>query len=445
MLKRFIEQLLRPLIKNEDDRARLSSVIIPSFLVRSGFFALSYLILIVLTRTMGPARYGVWSFTATIIFLLMNFSSYGFEVIALKYTASYLSGGQKGLWKGLYKWASRLLLIISIGVATGTALFIWLSVFILHLVPQTAYTLPILVSCCIIPIYSLMNFYSNLLRGQDKLVVSFLPDNTIKPLVLLITLVVFRLLLGSMSLHVAIGLNILSFIIAFVFVFIVFRSLNNLKDTEAEYDKKTWRTFVGSLLILTCVSSLYNQLDVLMLGFLKDPSQVGIYKAAERMSSALFFFLAVMNMIIAPSFARLNKPEDKGKLQKMITRTIRWIMLFSLPVFIVIVVFSGQIMHLSGSQFVPGKIALVIICCGHLVDIMFGPVGNFALMTGNQKYYTIYMTIGIFINIALNLVLTPQMGFIGTAISTASCSVFWNAAMYFTIRKKTGIRTWIFG
>ena len=84
-------------------------------------------------------------------------------------------------------------------------------------------------------------------------------------------------------------------------------------------------------------------------------------------------------------------------------------------------------------------------CAAQLMDIAFGPVGSFALMTGNEKYSTRYMGIGILINIALNLLLTPRMGLNGTAIATSCSIVFWNAAMFITIRKKTGIRTWIWG
>lgn len=444
MIKAFIEKLLRPFIKNEEDRTRLSTVIVPSFIVRTGYFLLAYLIILVLTRTMGPERYGVYSYTTAIIFTLMNFTSYGFEITAVRFTSTYLSKGEKGLWKGLYRWSSRSLLIISSAVTAATALYLWISVYVLHLEPKTPYTLPILAFCFIIPVYTYINLYTNLLRGQNKLLISFLPDNTVKPLFLLIALLLFRLITGSMSLPAAIALNMVSFIVAFVFIFSLFRRGNTMKEIKAEYDKKTWRSFTGSLLLLTVVSS-FSRLDIIMLGAIKDAAQVGIYYAAERVASSLMFFLYVMNMIIQPSIARLNTPEGKEKMQRMITRTIRWVMLFSLPVFIVVILFSGQIMHLSGPQFIPGKTALIIICCGQIIDIAFGPVGNFALMTGHEKYNTIYTAIGIFINIALNLLLTPRIGLNGTAIATASTLIFWNAAMFFTIKKKTGIRTWIFG
>lgn len=445
MIKKLIGKFLQPFIKNEEDRARLSTVIIPSFIVRSGYFVLSLLINILLTRTLGTSRYGVFSYTASMIFILMNFSANGFDVLTVRYTSSYLSKGEKGLWKGLYKWASRSIAIVSTLVGALAALFIWVFVYILHLVPATPYTLPVLVSCAIIPVYSVMNFYIAILRGQHKSLLSFLPDSTVKPLFLLIALVLFRLLAGHMRLGAAIGLNMVSFVVALVFVYIVYKQITDMSGIKAEYDKKNWKKFVGSLFILTCVTSLSARLDLIMLGSIKDSSQVGIYNAADKYASGLFFFLNVMNMIILPSIARLNALEDKEKLQKMITRTIRWVMLFTLPVFIGMVVFSPQIMHLSGSEFVPGKSALIIICCGQLFNIAFGPVGSFALMTGHQKYNTIYMAIGIVINITLNLILTPRMGFNGTAISTSVSMIFWNAAMFITIRKKTGIRTWIFG
>lgn len=444
MINNLLEILLRPFIKNEEDRNRLSSVILPSFLVRSGYYVLAYLITIVLTRTLGPGRYGVYSLTAAYIFTLMNFASYGFEITAVRFTSSYLSKGEKGLWKGLYHWSSRSLLIISSALAAVTALYLWVSVYLFQFAPKTPYTLPLLVSCSIIPVYTFINLYTNLLRGQNKLLISFLTDNTVKPLFLLITLVIFRLVMGPLSLRVAIGLNIVSFVVALIFVFTVFRRLNNMQEIKVEYDKKTWNKFAGSLFLLTCVSSL-SRLDVIMLGSIKDSVQVGIYYAAERYGAFLLFFLYVMNMIIQPSIARLNTPEDKDKLQRMITRTIRWVMLFSLPVFITIILFSGPIMRVSGSEFSPGKMALIIICCGQLINIAFGPVVNFALMTGHEKYNTIYMAIGILINIVLNLLLTPNMGLNGTAIATASSLIFWNAALFITIKKKTGISTWIFG
>jgi len=445
MIKNRIETLLRPFLKSEEDKSKLFTVILPSFVVRSGYFLLAYLTQIALTRMLGPSRYGVFVYTGTIIFLLMNFSSYGFEVLALRFTSTYLSENKMALWKGLYKWSLRMLVIISTMVAAGTALYLWVSVYWLHVMAETPYTMPILVSCSIIPIYTLMNFYGNLLRGQNKLVISFLPDNTIKPLFLLLSLVALRLILGRMNLYLAIALNLVSFIVAFTFVVALFQKGNHTKGVVAEYDKPVWRKVIGSLFVLTCVGTLHGRIDTIMLRYLKDSSQVGIYYLAERDASALFFFQYIMSIIISPSIARLNIRDEKDKLQRVISRMVRWVMLFSLPAFVVMVAFSKPIIMLSGGEFLPGQTALIIICIGHIIDVAFGPVLNFVLMTGYEKYNTIAMAISIGMNIVLNLLLTPRMGITGTAIAAASSTVFWNLYLFIIIYKKTGIRTWIFG
>src|SRR6185312_14543383 len=388
MIKNRIETLLRPFLKSEEDKSKLFTVILPSFVVRSGYFLLAYLTQIALTRMLGPSRYGVFVYTGTIIFLLMNFSSYGFEVLALRFTSTYLSENKMALWKGLYKWSLRMLVIIGTTVAAGTALYLWVSVYWLRFMAETPYTLPILVSCSIIPIYTLMNFYGNLLRGQNKLVISFLPDNTIKPFFLLLSLVALRLILGQMNLYLAIALNLVSFIVAFAFVVAIFQKGNHTKEIKAEYDKPMWRKVIGSLFVLTCVGTLHGRIDTIMLRYLKDSSQVGIYYLAERDASALFFFQYIMSIIISPSIARLNILTEKDKLQKLISRMVRWVMLFSLPAFAIIVLFSKPIILLSGGEFLPGQTALIIICIGHIIDVAFGPVLSFVLMTGYEKYNT---------------------------------------------------------
>ena len=445
MIKNRIETLLRPFLKGEEDISKLFTVILPSFAVRSGYFMLAYLTQIALTRMLGPSRYGVFVYTGTIIFLLMNFSSYGFEVLALRFTSTYLSENKTALWKGLYKWSLRMLIIISTTVAAGTAIYLGVSVYWLHFMAETPYTLAILVSCSIIPIYTLMNFYGNLLRGQNKLVVSFLPDNTIKPLFLLLALVAFRLILGQMNLYLAIALNLVSFMVAFAFVVAIFQKGNHLKGIKAEYDKPVWRKLIGSLFILTSVYTLHGRIDTIMLRYLKDSSQVGIYYLAERYATTLFFFQNIMGSIISPSIARLSIQDEKDKLQKLISRMVRWVMLFSLPVFIVMVAFSKPILLLSGSEFLPGQSALIIICIGHIIDVAFGPVLSFVLMTGYEKYNTIAMAMGIVMNVVLNLLLTPSMGITGTAIAAASSTVLWNLYLFIIIYRKTGIRTWVLG
>jgi O-antigen/teichoic acid export membrane protein len=152
-----------------------------------------------------------------------------------------------------------------------------------------------------------------------------------------------------------------------------------------------------------------------------------------------------MNLIIQATISRLHTMKEKEKLQAMLTRVTRWIMAFTIPAYAFIVVFSKQILSFFGPGFSEGQTALIIICSAQLVNVAFGPVGVLSLMSGNERYNIIFSGIKVVLGIALNLLLIPSLGVVGTAIATAACIVVTNVGLYITINKKTGLRPWIFG
>ncbi|HWY98468.1 MAG TPA: polysaccharide biosynthesis C-terminal domain-containing protein, partial [Bacteroidia bacterium] len=184
--------------------------------------------------------------------------------------------------------------------------------------------------------------------------------------------------------------------------------------------------------------------DLLLLGFIKTSTQVGIFNISHKIALTLYFFLAVMNTIIAPSISRMNSLNDKEGLQRMITKTIKWVMIFSLPAAILIIAFSKWIMLYFGPEFVEGQLALIIMTATQLFSISCGPVGVISMMTGHEKYNTIATLMSMGITIVLNILLTPQMGVTGSAIAASAGIVIWNVYMVIMVRKNVGIYSWIY-
>ncbi|HTA26359.1 MAG TPA: polysaccharide biosynthesis C-terminal domain-containing protein, partial [Bacteroidia bacterium] len=309
----------------------------------------------------------------------------------------------------------------------------------------TAYTVPLLIAFISIPFYGIMNYYAASLRGQHKVVLSLLPDNIVKPLLYLILVGVLFAFSINFNSRSSVLLNVVAYGGGSVFAIIAFYKTTLLKGIEANYDLNLWKNTLKSLFLLQVIMSINSRMDILMLGYLKDSSQVGIYSVADMIATKLLLFLQIMNVITAASISRMHSLEQKQKLQEMITKISRWVMLISLPVFLIIVLFRKLIMSYFGVDFDSGQTALVIISTGQMINIAYGPVGNFALMTGNQRYFIIFTSINILINFTLNLILTPSLGINGTAISTTCALITWNTGMFLALRKKTGISTWIFG
>jgi O-antigen/teichoic acid export membrane protein len=286
-----------------------------------------------------------------------------------------------------------------------------------------------------------MNYYSAWLRGQHKTVLSFLPDNILKPVFFLIILVCFL----HFNLWNAIWARDLSFIAASIFAISIFYKTTKMDDITPEYDVPAWKTSLKSFFLLTALMSINSRVDILMLGFYRDASQVGIYSGVDMIASKIFIFQALINQISAASISSLYALKDKEKLQKMVTKITRGVTIISIPLFLVIVLFNKWVLSFLGPAFVHGQTALIILCMGQLISVVFGPVGNFAITTKNEKINITFAAIKMGIAILLNLMLTPLWGLNGTAIATAISLIFWNAGMFVTIKKRTGISTWILG
>jgi len=119
--------------------------------------------------------------------------------------------------------------------------------------------------------------------------------------------------------------------------------------------------------------------------------------------------------------------------------------LFSLPLFVLIILFRRDILLFFGAEFLKGQTSLVILCSGQLINILCGSVGTLLIMTGQQRFSIISLIVSTVFNIGLNVLLTAELGMAGTAIAAASSLVIWNGMMLFFVKRKINIRPTAFG
>lgn len=438
-------KLFTRFFKDEAEKEKFSSVIIPSFIIH--FFAaiLAVALWLTLTRTLGTAGYGVYTFSFSIIFLLVNLATYGVNLLVVREIPSLLSTGKIGLAKGYYKWSLRIVIWLCIGFSLLTSGLITVGTYWLHFIKETVYTLPILFAITTVPFSGLMNFYSASLRGRHKTVLSLLPDNIIRPVAFLLPVLILFGFTGVLTLQNAILLTTFSFFIASAYSFYINKKTQKSENTKAEYAPAKWKKLLKSVFLLTAMLNINAQLDIIVLGFLKSSSEVGIYSLTDNIAGKLAVFLTIMNLISAATIARMHSLNEKEKLQKLITQISRWVMAASTPLFLFILFFSRWILSFFGHEFEKGQTALIILCIGQLINIAFGPVGNLSVMTNNVKSNILFLSLRLAISFILMFILTPLMGINGTAIAITVSIIVGNAGMFLTIKKKTGIKSWILG
>jgi O-antigen/teichoic acid export membrane protein len=134
------------------------------------------------------------------------------------------------------------------------------------------------------------------------------------------------------------------------------------------------------------------------------------------------------------------------KLQRMITKSARVILIGSLPIAIVLILFGHWfLLFFFGQDFIQGEKALAILGAGQLINAATGSVGLLLIMTGYERDAAMCVGISAVLNMILNAFLIPKWGLEGAAAATTTTVMFWNILLAILLYKRLGIHSTALG
>ena len=170
-------------------------------------------------------------------------------------------------------------------------------------------------------------------------------------------------------------------------------------------------------------------------------SQIGIYNVAVKISMFASIILFSINSIVAPKISEFFNQENFIELRKIIKISSKLMFFLTIPVLILILVFSEFILSIFGTQFVSGVLCLNILIAGQLINVLCGSVGYILNMTEYQNVFKWIIILSVILNIVLNIILIPLHGIFGAAISSTISLILWNIVSCIYIYKKFNIST----
>ena len=242
-------------------------------------------------------------------------------------------------------------------------------------------------------------------------------NQIVNPLTLLITFLVSFYFLGTkLSIlipTIATAIIGLFFILKFLRNFVKI-SFKNLIKTELNKDILR---FSIPLMFVSAIGIIMHWVDIVMLGILSNATEVGMYHPIDRTAGLVRMILFAFAGIFAPIFSEHYFNKNILGMKESYKSSSKYILTFSLPVFIFLFIFANPMLSLFGSEF-QNAVALKILLTGILVQTIFGLGSSTLSMSGNTNYNLINVSITLILNVALNYILIPQYGIVGAALST---------------------------
>lgn len=164
------------------------------------------------------------------------------------------------------------------------------------------------------------------------------------------------------------------------------------------------------------LSSLMNEGDLLILGFLRNPLEVGYYKLAK--SIAQIAYLPEMPLVNAsyPEFSAAVATRSWGEFRALMRRGSKVAALWLLPVSVGLIILARPaIATLYGPSFVPAADALAILLVGFNFDGVLFWTRATLLSMGEPGYPTAVNLLVTAVEYAMAFLLVPAGGYLAMA------------------------------
>jgi PST family polysaccharide transporter len=190
----------------------------------------------------------------------------------------------------------------------------------------------------------------------------------------------------------------------------------------------------GAPLILSALAtSLNSRIDQLMIGWLSDFSQVGIYAAATKFSELWWIVPTIVMNSLSPSYVYADQPVER------VRKNVAWIGFLLL----LAAIFVGGLVTLAAPPVValtlgPKYLGAVPILLVHVWLAIFifadAPMTQYLVATHRQRYITLKVCLTLALNLALNALWVPRHGALGAAVATLAATGAVSVSYFFLFR-----------
>lgn len=410
-----------------------------SLAIRFAGLALSFVSTVMLARILGSRGYGEYAYVYTIVTVLTIPSQFGLPTLLMREVANMEAAARWSLLRGLLVRSHQ-------AVAFVSALAIILGVVATELIrsrEQVTGTVTMLWGFALLPALAFESVCSACLRGLRRPFEGTMANQVVRPALLVLVVAMgtfgFRAVFDA---EWAMAAHVFAAYAAYAYgLWMLVRYLPRpVWTAKGIYQDRSWATSAVHLSLLTGIQIFNNQVDVLLLGALRSTDQVGIYRAAVQLSTLGLMVLTAAGQALGPHIAVLHASGDRRGLQRILSHLAGLSVAAIAPLAFAYFLAGDTLMGLAfGAEFTSGALVLQILMVGQLGVAFTGCSAIFLNMVGLEKVTSLTILIAAVLNIALNLLLIPRIGMVGSAIGNTISYLFWSVGLLVFIRRRFGL------
>lgn len=376
-----------------------------------------------ISRVLLSAGTGRVSFARSIIAYFGMIAALGIPTYGIRACAKVRDDKEK-----LSRTAQELLIINVIMSLIAYALLALAIIFIPKL--RTEKTLLIVVSATIIFTTIGMEWLFKAMEQYTYITIRSIIFNAV-------ALVLMFLLVHEQSDYVIYGgITIVASSLGYILNVIQARKYIQFKPM-GNYDLKQHLRPVLVFFAMAAATTVYTNLDQVMLGFMKTDTDVGYYHAAVRIKEVLLAIVTSLGAVLLPRVSYYVQNGMMDEFKRITKKAINFIFVFAVPLMVYFIIFAKYgILLFSGSDFMGSIVPMQILMPTILFIGLTNLMGIQILVPLGRERMVLYSVIaGAVVDLIINALLIPKMAASGAAIGTLIAEAVVLVFQLFVLRK----------
>lgn len=389
---------------------------------------ISFLAKLIIARQLTTFSYGEVAIGLTVLTVLGIVTRLGLQVGVARIGPRYEGAARRGVY------ISALSLQIAVSFVVLVLLYVGSS-SIATLLGNPGLDSVLRIIAFGVPAPPLMRLSIGILRAEDRTGPKVIVQNIVKP-ISRIALVAFVLLVAPEPWIIALAYVSSNWIAAVLASWFAIRETTIL-DYSSGWDRKYSELLVFSvpLMLSTSMEFIIGYTDNFMIQYFVGSAAVGTYDISFTIGQTLTVALGAFSYLFLPRASSLHADGEWDQISHLYQLVTKWIIFMTLPVFLVIVLFSELVIRLTfGAEYIQGAPVLVLIALTYFFRAAMGPNKELLSAIGHTTYIMVTNGIMAATNILLNIFLIPAFGIVGAAtasfVSFSALNLLYNYKLW---------------
>jgi O-antigen/teichoic acid export membrane protein len=394
---------------------------------------------IIIARFLLPELFGIYSLVLSVVSIVINFTDLGIDSSSVKYVAGALGKNNKRKARSYFRYFLKIklsLILLMVIVILAISKYLSYNVF-----DKPLLFFPLIFACLYILMESLRSLFASMFTATKNLKPTPFLELIIQTSKILFSLFAILLLTDKFKvsgIFIAFAFSGFLFLVAEIIILVgkyrelFFGKLGNINKLQV----LKYTGFIG----LTNLSLIFFvSVDTLLLGRFVNASYLGYYRAALSLILTLSALLSISGVLL-PIFTQI----EKKRLERGFQRTLRYILIFSVPVFFGLIFISKYLIRaIYGLEYLPAVFPLYALSLLVIVSPLVSLYSTLFTAKEKAKDLAKLILFSLFINILLNFVLiksflkiSQEYATVGAGIATLISMCFLLIFLYFKTKNK---------